>query len=187
MIYGVVESTNARSTHYAERILDAVCASDVENGMFGHLEELVDGHTHIYTFVAGAPTDGSPVVIVDQPAWDEDECRRSNQRRDKFYIPAGMPFRVRVVKETDEYAFNIMAFAEASRDKVEAVTDFVGTPVYVTIGDDGKLVASDAATDGTVMQGRIMRKRMVGDVLVTDVRTYGYNYALYTAKITALA
>ena len=111
----------------------------------------------------------------------------SNQRRDKFYIPAGMPFRVRVVKETDEYAFNIMAFAEASRDKVEAVTDFVGTPVYVTIGADGKLVASDAATDGAVMQGRIMRKRMVGDVLVTDVRTYGYNYALYTAKITALA
>ena len=68
MIYGVVESTNARSTHYAERILDAVCASDVENGMFGHLEELADGHTHIYTFVAGAPTDGSPVVIVEQPA-----------------------------------------------------------------------------------------------------------------------
>lgn len=187
MIYGVVESTNSGSTHYAERIFDCVCAKDVENGMFGYMDGLAEGFDHIYNFVAGAPAEGQSVVVVDQPAWTEDECRRSNQRRDKFFVPAGTPFRVRVVKVNDEYAFNIMAFAEASREKVEGVTDFVGTDVFVTIGEDGKLVAADAATEGAVMEGRIMRKRISGAALVTEVRNYGYPYALYTAKIKTLA
>lgn len=187
MIYGVCESSNLRATHYGERMFDCVCASDVENGMVGHMEGLADGFDHIYNFVAGAPTDGSEVVLVIQPAWSEDECRRSNQRRDKFYIPAGTPFRVYVMKQFDEFAVNIMAIQEASREKVEGVADFAATDMFLTVGDDGKFVASETATDGAVMEARIMRKRTVGDTIVTDARSYGYNYVMYTAKITALA
>ena len=187
MIHGVFESTNMASTHYAERIFDCVAAKDVENGMFGYMDGLADGFDNIYNFVVGAPTGGETVVVVDQPAWDVDECRRSNQRRDKFFIPAGTPFRVRVMKVNDEFGVNIMAIAEASREKVEGVSDFTATDTFLTIGTDGKLVAADAPAGDAVMEARIMRKRMIGDTIVTEARSYGYSYAIYEAKIKTMA
>lgn len=187
MLYGVCESTNLRATHYGERMFDCVAKQDIENGMVGHMTGLADGFDHIYNFEVGAPTDGSEVCLVIQPAWSEDECRKSNQRRDKFFIPAGTPFRVYVMKQFDEFAVNIMAIQEASREKVEGVADFTATDMFLTVGEDGKFVAADKATEGAVMEARIMRKRIVGDTIVTDARNYGYKYEMYTAKITALA
>ena len=63
-IYTVFESTNMGSTHYAERIFDAVATTDVENGTFGYLDGLADGESNIYKFVAGTK-EGEPVVVVD--------------------------------------------------------------------------------------------------------------------------
>ena len=186
MTYGVVESTNMASTHFAERIFDCVATQDIENGMFGYMDGLADGFSHIYNFVPGTKK-GEKVVMVDQPAWNEDECKRSNQRRDKFFVPAGMPFRVRVVKETDEFAVNIFAIEEASRATVADTTDFAANDVFVTVGDSGKLVASTSSTDGAVMEGRVMRKRIYGGQLVTPLRTYGSAHELFTVKVTTLA
>lgn len=186
MPYGVVESTNMASTHFAERIFDCVATQDIENGMFGYMDGLADGFSHIYNFVPGVK-EGEKVVMVDQPAWNEDECKRSNQRRDKFFIPAGTAFRVRVVKETDEFAVNIYAVSEDSRATVTGTTDFAANDVFMTIGDNGKLVASTSSTDGAVMEGRVMRKRIYGGQLVTPLRTYGSAHELFTVKVITLA
>lgn len=187
MLYGIFESVNMGSTRYAERIFDCVSTKDVENGMFGYLGELADGYDHIYNFVAGAPAGNEAIVVVDQPAWNEDECRISNQRRDKFFIPAGTPFRVRVVKPGDEFGVNILAIAEAGRDTVEKTEDFVASKVFLTIGTDGKLVAKTEATPDAPMEARIMRKRTMGGTLVTDARSYGYSYVLYEAKVKSMS
>ena len=40
--YTVFESVNMKSTHYAERIFDAVATEDIENGTFGYLDGLDD-------------------------------------------------------------------------------------------------------------------------------------------------
>lgn len=179
-IYTVFESTNMGSTHYAERIMDAVCDIDLENGMFGYLDGLADGYTHIYNFKVGTK-DGAKVMVVDQPAWKEDECKITNQRRDQFNIPANTPFRCRVVKPYDEFAISKEGVTEATREKMDV-------DMFVTIDNaTGKLVAADAAVEGAKMQGQVMRKRIEGGQLVTPLRNYGSMKTLYTVKVEAMA
>lgn len=174
-VYSVFESTNMASTHYAERIFDCVCAEDVENGMFGHMEGLETEGGVIYNFVKGVK-EGCPILVVDQPVWTEDTSRMTNQRKDKFYIPAGTVFRARVVKVNDEFALS--------------ESGFVGEPAgnkYVSVADSGKLTVADAAPEGAVMVGKIMRKRKIGSTLVTGIRTYGYERMMYTVKVESIA
>lgn len=179
MAYCVFESTNMASTHYAERIFDAICDVDVENGTFGYLEELADGYSHIYNFKAGIK-EGSFVVVVDQPVWTEDTSRMTNQRKDKFNIEAGTPFRVRVIKKNDEFAVSAEGFTPATKDNADK-------DKYVTIDATGKLAVADAPVEDAVMNGKIMRTRVVGGVINTAVRDYGYSRKMYEIKVETLA
>lgn len=174
-VYTCFESTNMASTHYAKRIFDAVCDTPVENGTFGYLDSVETEGGVIYKFVAGTKK-GCEVVVADQPAWTEDTSRMTNQRKDKFVIKAGVPFRARVVAKNDEFALS--------------TEGFVGTPEvdkYVSINANGKLEVADAPVDGAAMVGKIMRKRQIGSTLVTGVRTYGYARMMYTVKAESLA
>lgn len=179
MAYCVFESVNMGSTHYAERIFDAVATVDVENGTFGYLNGLAEGESHVYNFVPGTK-DGERVVVADQPAWTEDTCMRSNQRKDKFIITAGTRFRVRVVKVNDEFGITIEGVTSGSREKMD-----VGA--YLTIDATGKLVASDTSTADVAMEAVVERKRMVGASLVTAAHTYGHSKTMYEARVKVLA
>lgn len=174
-VYAVFESTNMASTHYAKRIFDAVCDAPVENGTFGYLDGVETEGGVIYKFVAGTKK-GCEVVVADQPAWTEDTSRMTNQRRDKFVIEAGVPFRCRVVAKDDEFALSKKGFE--------------GEPEVgkcVTIDSKGKLAVADTVADGAVMGGKIMRKRQIGSTLVTPLRSYGYERMMYTVKVESLA
>lgn len=179
-IYTVFESVNMGSTHYAERIFDAVADVDVENGTFGYLDGLADGETNVYNFKAGTKA-GAKVVVADNPAWTEDASRTVHQRKDKYIIEAGTKFRVRVVKVNDEFGITIEGVTAASKAKMD-----VGA--YVTIdAATGKLVAKDAATADAVMEAVVERKRVVGGTLATAAHNYGYSKVMYEARINALA
>lgn len=174
-IYSVCETTNLRAVHYAERIWDAVADFDVENGMLGHLGDLAEGETHTYDFVKGAEA-GKQVVLAHNPEWTEDTSNRLNQRKDKFFIPAGVKFRAFTLAVGDEFALSKEGFA----GKPE-----VGK--YVSINEEGKLAVADEPVEGAVMVGKIMRERQIGSTLVTDLRTYGYARMMYTVKVESLA
>ena len=178
-IYTVFESVNMGSTHYAERIFDAVADVDVENGTFGYLDGLADGETHVYNFKAGTKA-GEKIVVADNPAWNEDNSRTVNQRKDKYIIPAGTKFRVRVVKVNDEFGITAEGITAASREKLA-----VGA--YLTIDATGKLIAAEATSEGAVMEAVVERKRMIGGSLVTAAHTYGYSKVMYEARIKVLA
>lgn len=184
--YSVFESTNMRAVHFAERIFDCVADEAIENGTFGYFEEIADGYSHIYKFVKGTK-EGAPVVVANNPAWSEDECRRSNQRRDQYIIPAGTPFRAFMLHEHDEFGITIEGISADTQSVVAEQTDFASNDVFLTIGDDGKLVASTSSTEGAVMEARIERKRMIGATLLTGAREYGYANAMYEARIKVLA
>lgn len=186
MAFTVFESTNMGSTKYAERIFDAVATTDIENGTFGYLNGLATGEKVTYNFVAGTKSGLKigDIVVVDQPAWDADTSRITNQRRDKFIIKAGTRFRVRVVKKNDEFAESIDGFTSATQSVVSAVTDFTTTAVYVSIdATTGKLVAATTKPESGVIIGQIMRKRISGGTLVTTAHTYGYKRDMYETKI----
>lgn len=173
-IHVVAETTNLRCVHYAERIWDAVATEDIDNGTFGYLTSPEDGGV-IHAFDKGTK-DGAFVVMAHNPEWDEDTSKKTNQRKDKFYIKQGVPFRAYTLHVGDEVSLSKEGFE--------------GEPVigkYVSINDNGKLSVTDAPVDGTVMVGKIMRKRQVGSTLVTGVRTYGYSRIMYTVKVESLA
>lgn len=184
--FAVVDTVNLRAVHYAERIMDCVSEKDIENGVFGYYEELASGESHIYKFVEGVK-EGCDPVMVKNPEWNVDECRITNQRRDQYINMAGVPFRAFHVEKGDEFGITIEGISEATRSVVEGVTDFAATPVYLTIGADGKLVASTSKSEGAVMEAQIMRKRMVGANLVVPAREVGGGYVMYEAKINVLA
>ena len=182
-IFNVFESISCQSTgHGSKRIFDVVANVDIENGTFGYLDGLADGYSHIYNFAKGTK-DGAVVIVADQPAWDEDTTFRSNQRRDKFVIKAGTPFRARVIAINDEFSTAIQGVSVDTRDLVQANTDFTATKVYVTIDTEGKLVASNTMANNDIFEGEIMRKRIVGGVLNTPIQNYGYSYALYEVRV----
>ena len=179
-VYNIFDSTNMRSTHYGERIFDAVATEDIENGTFGYLDGLATGEKHIYNFKKGTK-EGELIVVADNPAWNEDTSRLGNQARDKYIIPAGTAFRVRVVKVTDEFATAIEGVTAASQSAMA-----VGA--FVTIdATTGKLVAAAQKPNGGALVGEVMRTRDLGSVVVTTARTYGRAKTMYTVKVLSLA
>lgn len=178
--HAVVDSVNMASTKYAERIFDCVCDTDLDNGTFGYMGELVD--RNIYKFVPGTKA-GEKVLMVDVPAWDEDESSVLNQRRAHFFISAGTPFRARVVKVNDEFGITIEGVSAATQSVVSECADFMKNDVFLTVGEDGKLVASTSSTEDAIMEARVERKRLMGAKLVTPLRQYGSDNFMYEARI----
>lgn len=175
MIHTVCETSSLRAVHYAERIWDGVAAEDIDNGTIGYLDGQVEEGGVIYNFIKGTKEGMSP-VLVHMPEWNPDTSNRLNQRKDKFFNEAGVPFRCFTLHKGDEFALS--------------TEGFVGTPEigkYVSVNEAGKLVVADAPVDGAVMVGKIMRKRQIGSTLVTGVRTYGYARMMYMVKVESLA
>lgn len=174
MVHTVCETTNLRAVHYAERIWDGVCDVDIDNGTIGYLDGQYEEGGVVYNFVKGVKEGFAP-VLVHMPEWTEDTSRMTNQRKDKFVNVAGVPFRCFTLREGDEFALSEQGF--------------VGTPEvgkYVSVDGEGKLAIADAPAEGAVMVGKIMRKRQIGDTLVTPLRTYGYARMMYTVKVETL-
>lgn len=173
---GVFESTNMKSTKYAERIYDAVYTKDVENGTFGYLDGLATGESVVYNFVPGYKA-GAQIVVVDNPAWDEDTQYIVNQRKDKYVVKAGVKFRVRVIALKDEFAINTACVTTDSHGRLD-----VGA--FLTIDTEtGKLIASDTSTSDAPFEAEILRKRMSGNTISTAKQRYGYSTVMYTAVV----
>ena len=175
MVHTVCETTNLRAVRYAERIWDGIATEDIDNGTIGYLDGQREEGGVIYNFVKGTK-EGVRPVLVHMPEWTEDTSNRLNQRKDKFVNTEGVPFRCFTLHDGDEFALS----AEG----------FTGTPEvgkFVSVDENGKLAVADAPVNGAVMVGKIMRKRQIGDTLVTGVRTYGYSRMMYTVKVESLA
>ena len=175
MVHVVCETTNLRAVHYAERIWDGIATEDIDNGTIGYLDGQFEEGGVIYNFVKGTK-EGMFPVLVHMPEWNPDTSNRLNQRKDKFFNEAGVPFRCFTLREGDEFALSPEGFA--------------GTPEvgkYVSVNAEGKLAVADAPVDGAVMVGKIMRKRQIGSTLVTKLREYGYARMMYTVKVESLA
>ncbi len=179
MAYTVFESTNMKSTKYAERILDAISEVNVENGTFGYLTEIPEGEDVTYKFVAGVKA-GETVVVVDQPAWDEDTSRITNQRKDKFIVKAGTRFRVRVVAAGDHFAISVDGITAATQAALKK-------DAFLTIDATGKLVAKAATTADAIMEAKVERVRIQGGTLATAANNWGYARKMFEAKVKTLA
>ena len=139
-----------------------------------------DGETVVYKFVPGYKA-GEQVVVVDNPAWNEDTCRITNQRKDKYIVPAGTKFRVRVVKKGDNFGISAEGITSATRSKLDK-------GAFLTIDSaTGKLVAATEVASSPIMEAVVESKRIVGGTLVTAAHNYGYSRVMYEAKVKVLS
>lgn len=186
-IIPVFESVNVGSTVRIDRILDCVCDQIIFNGVFGYIGEKVEGKTHVYKFIPGFKS-GEKLVVVDQPAWTPNTNLISNQRRDKFLIPAGKTFRVRILSVGDEFAMSKEGFKDGEGSFLS-----VGKYVYVDDQNGYPLhVANDVESipEGNAY-GVVTRQRMVGAALITDENQflddnlgYGRSRVMYDIRMT---
>ena len=174
MAYGVFESVNP----YGARLYSAVCTTDVENGTVGYIDELADGETVIYKFVKGV-AEGKQLVIVDQPAWDADTAKRSNQRKDKFKVEAGTVFRVRELIKGEKIGISAECVSEDTRAALD-------NGAYLTVGADGKFVAAAGTDSAAIFEAKVESKRTSGGIVSTVGRDYGYTRIIYVARVTTL-
>lgn len=190
MSYTIFESTNMASTHYAERIFDAIATTDIENGTIGYLNGLKDGYDVVYNFVKGVKEglEAGDIVVADNPAWDEKGVTKSDHAKDKYIIPAGTVFRVRVLKKNDEFGVSIDGFTSATQSIVKNTTNFIENNITVSVDTTtGKLVAASGASTG-VFVGKVMRKRLSGGAVINSVgsTSIGKVNTIYEVRITAL-
>lgn len=180
MAYTVFESINMKSTRGAELILDAVADENIENGTFGYLNGLATNETNIYNFVKGTAA-GKQIVVADNPEWTEDARLTADKRRDKYIIPAGTPFRVRVVAMGDVFGITIDGVTKESKDLMKK-------DAFVTIdAATGKLVAKASTTTSAPFEAVVERSRSIGGTLVTTAHTYGHKYEMYECKTNKLS
>lgn len=111
----------------------------------------------------------------------------SNQRRDKFFIPAGKTFRVRFIMIGDEFGLSKDGFKNGD-GSVLSVGKYVyadetdGYPMHVVNGIDSVL-------DGALC-GVVLRQRMTGCSLITedsqflgDNAGYGHSRVMYDVRV----
>lgn len=174
-VHAVCETTNLRAVHYAERIWDGIAAEDIDNGTIGYLDGQYEDGGFIYNFVKGTK-EGMQPVLVHMPEWTEDTSNRLNQRKDKFFNKAKVPFRCFTLRVGDEFALSPEGFAGEPE---------VGK--FVSVDENGKLAVADEAPADAVVVGKIMRKRQIGSTLITNIREYGYARMMYEVKVESLA
>lgn len=171
---GIIESIRMASTSGATPIFDCVADEVIENGMVGGLGELAEEGGHIYKFEKGVPATHT-YLIVDQPAWDYDTSRITNQRLDKFTIPAGTAFRARVLDRNDVFGINLDGFEKTSQAAVK-----VGA--YAVVDASGKFKAqADKPESGSYCV--IERERIMGGKLITAAHEYGRTAKIYELRV----
>lgn len=194
MAYGVIESANMASTKYAEHIYDAVNATtDIENGTVGYITPTEATTGVIYPFTKG--TNGikatSILVIVDQPAWDYDTCKITNQRLDKFIIKAGTPFRVRGIAKNDVIALNEACFESDAVTAAAATAGIVGGSLKIAKNSTtGKFSLSSATTVTLDAESKLVvaveAKRIEGATIVSTASIAGYKKTMYDLRVVSV-
>lgn len=156
--YTVVETSKLLTTHGGGHNYDLIADVDIENGHIGFVGELaenVDGQQTYDFGVFNADTIGKKkAILIANPEWDYDECRKTNQALYNYINKAGIPFRGYDLYAGDTYAVSAGAF-DAS------VVGEIKNNQYLVLNADKttlKIVATEAETAGAGFVARIEGK-----------------------------
>ena len=106
--YTVVETSKIAAVRGGGHLHTLIADVDVENGHICYVGDLaadVEGvETHEYEAPTTALINKRKVVLVANPEWSYDECRKSNQALFNYINEAGRPFRAYDLFAEDQYA-----------------------------------------------------------------------------------
>lgn len=180
--YTVVETSKIAAVRGGGHVYSLISDVDVENGHIGYVGELATDVEGLETHEFLAPTtdliNKSRVVLVANPEWDYDECKRSNQALYNFVNEADRPFRA-----FDLIAHDIYAVTAEGIDAGEAEIE-IGKYVIAQDGKTSVKMVDEAGIANQGFYGKIIgsAQRGLGWTLKNGT-TYGHPYVVYFIEI----
>lgn len=180
--YTVVETTKIAAVRGNGHMYSLISDVDVENGHIGYVGDLAADVEGIETHEFLAPTadliNKNRVILVANPEWDYDECKRSNQALYNFVNEADRPFRGFDLIAHDMYA--------VTAGGIDAGSGTITIGKYV-IAQNGKTNVKMVEKDETTGQGFVGKivgsaRRGLGWTL-SNGTTYGHPYVVYFIEI----
>lgn len=180
--YTVVETSKIAAVRGGGHMYSLISDVDVENGHIGYVGDMAADVEGIETHEFLAPTadliNKSKVILVANPEWDYDECKRSNQALYNFVNEAERPFRGYDLMAYDMYAVTAGGI-DAGEGEIE-----IGKYVIAQDGKTTVKMVDEADIAGHGFYGRIVgsAKRGLGWNTKSGA-TYGHPYVVYFIEI----
>lgn len=180
--YTVVETSKIAAVHGGGHMYSLISDVDVENGHIGYVGDLaadVEGiETHEFLAPSADLINKSKVILVANPEWAYDECKRSNQALYNFVNEAERPFRGYDLMARDMYAVTAEGI-DAGEAEIE-----IGKYVIAQDGKTTVKMVEKADIAGQGFYGKIVgsAKRGLGWTVKSGA-TYGHPYVVYFIEI----
>ena len=180
--YTVVETSKIAAVRGGGHMYSLISDVDVENGHIGYVGDMAADVEGIETHEFLAPTadliNKSKVILVANPEWDYDECKRNNQALYNFVNEAERPFR-----GYDLMAHDMYAVAAGGIDAGEGEIE-IGKYVIAQDGKTTVKMVDEADIAGQGFYGKIVgsAKRGLGWTVKSGA-TYGHPYVVYFIEI----
>nr|DAL78999.1 MAG TPA: hypothetical protein [Caudoviricetes sp.]DAZ14192.1 MAG TPA: hypothetical protein [Caudoviricetes sp.] len=180
--YTVVETSKIAAVRGGGHMYSLISDVDVENGHIGYVGDMAADVEGIETHEFLAPTadliNKSKVILVANPEWDYDECKRSNQALYNFVNEAERPFRGYDLMAHDMYAVTAGGI-DAGEGEIE-----IGKYVIAQDGKTTVKMVDEAGIAGQGFYGKIVgsAKRGLGWTVKSGA-TYGHPYVVYFIEI----
>ncbi len=180
--YTVVETSKIAAVRGGGHMYSLISDVDVENGHIGYVGDMAADVEGIETHEFLAPTadliNKRKVILVANPEWDYDECKRSNQALYNFVNEAERPFRGYDLMAYDMYAVTVGGI-DAGEGEIE-----IGKYVIAQDGKTTVKMVDEAGIAGQGFYGRIVgsAKRGLGWNTKSGA-TYGHPYVVYFVEI----
>ena len=182
--YTVVETSKIAAVRGGGHLHTLIADVDVENGHICYVGDLaadVEGvETHEYEAPTTALINKRKVVLVANPEWSYDECRKSNQALFNYINEAGRPFRAYDLFAEDQYAVSAGAFDVTDESEIVA-----GKYVIAQNGKDTLKIVDEAgiANQGFYAQiTGVTLQRGLG-FTTKNGTTYGLPYKMYLLRV----
>lgn len=180
--YTVVETSKIAAVRGGGHMYSLISDVDVENGHIGYVGDMAADVEGIETHEFLAPTadliNKSKVILVANPEWDYDECKRSNQALYNFVNEAERPFRGYDLVAHDMYAVTTGGI-DAGEGEIE-----IGKYVIAQDGKTTVKMVDETGIAGQGFYGKIVgsAKRGLGWTVKSGA-TYGHPYVVYFIEI----
>ena len=182
--YTVVETSKLAAVRGGGHIYSVIADEDIQNGHIGYVGMLAEGVEGQETYEFGifdAETLGKKkAVLVANPEWDYDECKKTNQALYNYINKADVPFRAYDLADNDVFAVSAPGFDSTGVASIEKGQ-------YVILAADAttmKIVATEAETEGKgfvgVIEGTVKRSH---GWTAKNGTTYGRPSVMYWVRV----
>lgn len=182
--YTVVETSKLAAVRGGGHIYSVISDDEIQNGHIGYvgmLSDAVEGQETYEFGVFEADTLGKKrVVLVANPEWDYDECKKTNQALYNYINKADVPFRAFDLADNDVFAISATGFdatGVASIEKGQYVIPAAGATTLKIVATEDE--TADAGFVG-VIEGTVKRSH---GWTAKNGTTYGRPSVMYWVRV----